>query len=108
LCGCKKTTSDTYSLNEEQVRRQDSLFNNVNQKWIFEQPETPKIVQDKINEWKDWHNLLEEFSSKPLSSISAVREEAENLAKLGDKMHMTHSEYRKIGDVLSINSWLNM
>src|SRR5690606_2711808 len=107
LCGCKKTTSDTYSLNEEQVRRQDSLFNNVNQKWIFEQPETPKIVQDKISEWKDWHNLLDEYTSKPLSSISAFREEAENLAKLGDKLAATVPEEFKNPAVLSRIALLN-
>lgn len=92
LCGCKKTTSDTYSLNEEQVRRQDSLFNNVNQKWVFERPEIPKNVQDKINEWKEWHDLLEEISSKPLSSLSAFRQEAENLTALGEKLSVSVPE----------------
>lgn len=86
LCGCKKTTSDVYSHNEEQVKRQDSLFSNVDKKWIFTPLSTPKNVEQKISEWKDWHALLAEISSKPLSSLSAFRQEAANFVLLGDKL----------------------
>lgn len=87
--GCKKTTSDTYKLNQEQIERQDSLFNNVDRKWIFETPTTPEIVQSKIRDWEDWHNLQDEISSKPLSTLSAFRQEAETLALLSERLSAT-------------------
>lgn len=81
---CKKNVADFTAINEAQAKRQDSIFQVINQKWVFQAPVTTPEVKNQLKDWKEWRDFENEITSRPLTSLSAFRKEASELALLAN------------------------
>lgn len=79
---CKKHVTDLTAVNEAQLHRQDSIFQVINEKWIFASPVSTPEVKTKFKDWKEWRDFENEITIRPLTSLSAFRKKAAQLALL--------------------------
>lgn len=83
---CKKNVTDITTVNEAQEKRQDSIFKQINQRWVFTAPVVTPQVKAQISNWKEWRDFENEITTRPLTSLSAFRKEAAQLAVLASSL----------------------
>lgn len=78
------------------MKRQDSIFNNINKQWNFNAPQMPDEVRISLRDWKEWQDFEHEITSKPLKTLTAFRTESTKLVELSGKLLNNIPEnYRK-------------
>lgn len=71
------------------LKKREIVFENVSKNWSFQtQPINPSS-QNALSTWKEWRDLMREFSQKPQSSITAFQKKAKNLTTLAAKLPTT-------------------
>ena len=71
------------------LKKREVVFENVSKNWAFQtQPINPSS-QNALSTWKEWRDLMREFSQKPQSSITAFQKKAKNLTTLATKLPTT-------------------
>ncbi len=71
------------------LKKREVVFESVSKNWSFQtQPINPSS-QNALSTWKEWRDLMREFSQKPQSSITAFQKKAKNLTTLAAKLPTT-------------------
>lgn len=81
LFSCKDDTAERLIEQKKEAKKKEVIFNNVNNGWVFTQPQLESVTQSKVNQWMEWRNFLTEINQKPKSSIGAFQKKASALSK---------------------------
>jgi hypothetical protein len=81
LFSCKDDTAERLIEQKKEAKKKEVIFNNINNGWVFTQPQLESVTQSKVNQWMEWRNFLTEINQKPKSSIGAFQKKASALSK---------------------------
>lgn len=78
---CQNDNKERLVEQKKEAKKKETIFNNINNGWIFNILPVDPTTQSKINKWTEWRNFLSEINQKPKSSISAFQKKASVLSK---------------------------
>lgn len=81
LFSCKDDTAERLIEQKKEAKKKEVIFNNINNGWVFTQPQLESVTQSRVNQWMEWRNFLTEINQKPKSSIGAFQKKASALSK---------------------------
>lgn len=72
---------------EKEAKKQEAIFNTINQGWNFNAQPSNEISQELTSTWAEWRVFLNELGQKPKSSIGAFQKKARTLSLKGSELN---------------------
>jgi hypothetical protein len=95
LVSCQEDPKIRLLAQEKEAKKQEAIFNNINQGWRFNAQPLTQTAGSLTNSWAEWRMFLTELGQKPKSSIGAFKQKAKALSKraaeLNNNIPMTYN-----------------
>lgn len=81
LVSCQEDPKIRLLEQEKEAKKQEAIFNSINQGWRFNAQTVTQTAGSLTNNWAEWRMFLTELGQKPKSSIGAFKQKAKALSK---------------------------
>lgn len=81
LSSCQDDPKVRAEQQEKENKKQEAIFNNINNGWTFNSQPTNEASRNLTVSWTEWRQFLNELGQKPKSSIGAFQQKAKTLSK---------------------------
>lgn len=86
LFSCEDDEKQRRSETIRAEKQNDSILKIVRSNWNFDIPAPTPAVKQRITNWNEWHQLMDELAHKPTGDMNAYRQKAKNLVNKAESV----------------------